>query len=418
MQVLKNFRSTMIGVVILIVTIVVTYLNLPREDYTVKFSMVSAEGLAAGGRVWINGFDAGWVEKIETRDGKAIVTAGIAPEHAPLHSGTKVRVQWYAALGERILVVYPGPASNPEIPSGGLFQADSEQVELDQVLAALDEPTRNKLNGLIDSLHTTTAGREPDLQATLQTAGPTVQAVGAIFEAVGRDGPAIRSLIDQLQQMIQVTAVQQNDIRGTVTGLNQFAGNVATTQQQLSDTFKELPPTLRQANDTLGDVKPAVTETDKLLKDLKGATHQLPDVADDLNGALHDLRPAIRDLNPTLRDASDLLRLTPNLLDGTHEALPKAKDFVKGYGPAINFLRPYTPELMGWIQNWGKNFGQYDSQSHLWNAILGEASPEAVNEQPTTVPPVQQVGTPRPGAVVGQPWNDPNQSDATGGPVR
>ena len=418
MQVLKNFRSTMIGVVILIVTIVVTYLNLPREDYTVKFSMVSAEGLAAGGRVWIDGFDAGWIEKIETRDGKALVTAGIAPEHAPLHTGTKVRVQWYAALGERILTVYPGPASNPEIPNGGLFAADSEQVELDQVLSALDEPTRNKLNGLIDSLHTTTAGVEPNVQQTLQTAGPTVQAAGAIFEAIGRDAPAVRSLVNQLQQMIQVAAVQQNDIRGTVSGLTQFAGNVATQQRALSDTFVELPPTLRQANDTLGDVKPSVDEANKLLKDLKGATHQLPDVADDTNATLHDLRPALRDLGPTLRSTADLLRYTPNLLDATHEALPKAGKFVDSYQPAVNFLRPYTPEIMGWVQNWGHNFGGYDSQGHTWQALLANVTPQAVDDTPTTIPPVQQIGTPRPGAVVGQPWNDPNQSDATGGPMR
>jgi phospholipid/cholesterol/gamma-HCH transport system substrate-binding protein len=405
MHVLKDFRGTIIGVALIVLTVVVAYLSWPREDYSVKISMVSAQGLAVGGRVWIDGFDAGWVENIQTRDGKAIVTAGIVPAHAPLHTGTRARVQWYAALGERILTIYPGPASNPEVPNGGLMQAQSEQVEVDEVLAALDAPTRQKLDGLIASIHTLTAGKEPDIQQTLQSAGPTVKAAGAIFDAVGRDGPAIHQLVQQLQRMIEVTARQQNDIRGTVTGLDSFSGNVATQQAQLSEDLHRLPPTLREANATLREVSPAVDKANKMLEDLRPGTRLLPEIADDLGPALHDLRPTVHHLKPGLQDLRDVLYLTPRLLDFTNVALPKARDFVKGYNPAISYLRPYTPELEGFLQNWGKNFGVYDSQGHLWAAVLGEGSPQAFDESPATVPPVKQVGRPKPGAPIGQSWD-------------
>ncbi|MBO0872346.1 MAG: MCE family protein [Pseudonocardia sp.] len=414
---IREYKQITIGVVAILLIVLIGYANWPREAYSVKIVMTSAENLAVGGKVWINGFDSGWVENIETKDGKAVVTAGIASANTPLHTGTTSRVQWYAALGERILTLYPGPASNPVIPNGGLLQADSQQVELDQVLAALDEPTRRKLDGLIQSLHSTTDGRERDIQATLRSAGPAVQAAGAIFDAVGRDGPAIRSLVDQMQKMIEVAARQQNDIRGTVNGLDQFSGQVATQQRQLSDTLKELPPTLRQANDTLKAVQPAADSADAMLGDLRGATAQLPSIANDLSPMLHDLRPAIGDLRPGLESARDLLRRTPALLDNTHVVLPKARKFVTDYQPAISFLRPYTPELEGWLQNWGKNFGAYDSQTHLWAAVLGEASTQAVDEDPVTPPPIKQVGKPKPGEVIGQPWNDSDQ-DASGGPVR
>jgi phospholipid/cholesterol/gamma-HCH transport system substrate-binding protein len=414
---LREFRQIIIGIVVVALVVVVGYLNWPREDYKVKIAMVSAENLAVGGKVWINGFDAGWVEGIEVKDGKALVTAGIASNHAPLHTGTRARIQWYAALGERILTLYPGPASNPEVPNGGLMEADSQQVEVDQVLSALDKPTRDKLSGLIESLHNTTNGKEQDIKALLQTAGPTVQAAGAVFDAIGRDGPAVRSLVNQLQQMIEVTAKQQNDIRGTVSGLDTFSGNVATQQSQLSDTLRELPPTLRQANDTLQAIPPAVDSATGMLDDLHGATKQLPGIAEDLSPFLRDLKPAMADLRPTLEAARDFLDRSPALLDATHVALPKARDFVHDYQPAISFLRPYTPELTGWLQNWGHNFGAYDSQGHLWAALLGEGSPQAVDEAPVTTPPLQQIGEPKPGHVVGQPWNDSDQ-DASGGSVR
>jgi phospholipid/cholesterol/gamma-HCH transport system substrate-binding protein len=419
MRVLKQFRKAVFGAVLLVAAVVIGYFSWPSESYTTKIVMVNAENLANGAPVWINGFDSGYVQAIETKDGKAVVTAGIRPDLAPLHTGTQARIQWYAALGERILTLYPGPESNPVIPSGGLVQAKSEQVEVDQILAALDAPTRQKLDGLIDSLHNLTNGKEQDFQATAQSAGPTVQAAGAIFDAIGRDGPAIRALVTQLQQMIEVTAKQQNDIRGTVNGLDQFATQVGATQSQLSGTLRELPPTLQQANDTLRAVPPAADSADDLLKDLRGATDQLPGIADDLAPTLRDLRPAIADLRPTVEAANDLLgrdRL-PRLLDNTHVVLPEAGKFVHDYQPAISFLRPYSPELVGWLQNWGKNFGAYDSQSHLWAATLGEGSPQAFDEAPTTIPPLKQVGEPKAGQVVNQPWDGGGQ-DATGGPVR
>jgi phospholipid/cholesterol/gamma-HCH transport system substrate-binding protein len=415
MGALRENRQLIFGTIAVVLIALGVYMSWPREDYSVKVVMDSAENLAVGGKVWIDGFDSGWVEDIEAKDGKAIVTAGIDPRNAPLHAGTTARIQWYAALGERILTLYPGPASNPELPNGGLLKAQSDQVEVDQVLAALDSPTRQKLDGLIDSLHATTAGKEPDVAATLRAAGPTVQAAGAIFDAVGRDGPAVHQLVQQLQQMIQVTARQQGDVAGTVSGLDRFAGAVATQQSQLSDTLHELPSTLHTANDTLKDIPPAADSASDMLHDLHGATRQLPGIADDLAPFVHDLRPTLRDLGPTLRSASDFLDTSPRLLDGTHTVLPEARDFVKGYQPAISFLRPYTPELMGWIQNWGKNFAAYDSQGHLWSALVGEGSPQAIDETPTTIPPAQQIGEPKPGAVVNQPWSDP---DATGDPGR
>lgn len=425
MSTLKEYKQIIVGVMLIAAVCLVGFYNWPRENYSVKIVMTSAQNLAVGGKVWINGFDSGWVENIEVRDGKAIVTAGISDDHAPLRQGTRARVQWYAALGERVLTIDPGPASNPAVPDGGLLDSESEQVEVDQILAALDQPTRQKLNGLIDSLHNTTAGKERDVQSLVRSAGPTVQATGQIFAAIGKDGPAVRALVEQLDRMIGVAARQQQDIKGTVNGLEQFSGQLATKQEQLSEALHELPGTLRAANDTLAQIPPSVDPADAMLRDLRGATDKLPGVADDLAPFLRDLRPAVADLRPTVESARDLLERTPALLDSSHVALPKAGRFVHDYQPAISFLRPYTPELVGWIQSWGKNFGVYDSQGHAWSAILGEVSPQVIDEQPVAIPPVKPLGEPKPGEVVGQPWDDPAQrtdrkigEDAAGGSIR
>jgi phospholipid/cholesterol/gamma-HCH transport system substrate-binding protein len=220
--------------------------------------------------------------------------------------------------------------------------------------------------------------------------------------------------------MIEVTAKQQNDVKGFVTNTNAFAGQVATQQHQLSDSLKELPPALRETNATLHAIPPAVDPTDDLLKDLRPATAQLPGVANDLVPFMHDLRPTVHDLGPALESARDMLKYSPDFLDSTKHAFPDLKDFFKGYQPAVSFLRPYVPEAIGWLQNWGKNFGAFDSQGHLWAATLGEVGPQAFDEDITNPPPLTQDQTPAPGEVVNQKWNDPDKPkrDANGSPVK
>ncbi len=52
-------------------------------------------------------------------------------------------------LGERYVNLVPGPNTNAALPDGAMFEAQSQQVEADQVLAALDVPTRARLSSMI-----------------------------------------------------------------------------------------------------------------------------------------------------------------------------------------------------------------------------------------------------------------------------
>jgi phospholipid/cholesterol/gamma-HCH transport system substrate-binding protein len=132
------------------------------------------------------------------------------------------------------------------------------------------------------------------------------------------------------------------------------------------------------------------------------------------------VRPTVKELRPTVEALRDLLGETPGLLDTTHSTFPQVRTFMEGYQPALSYLRPYVPETVGWLQNWGKNFGAYDSQGHLWAAILGQVSPQAFDEAPVKIPPLQRTPERKPGDVVGQPWDDPDKpkTDANGSPIQ
>ncbi|WP_241251472.1 MlaD family protein [Candidatus Protofrankia californiensis] len=383
-----------------------------NDDYKVKLVMPSAAQLADGSPVWINGFKAGSVDRLETRNNKAVVTVSLTKKYAPLRDGTTSRVEWNSAIGERMLTLYPGPAENAGIPENGLIEGQSWQIEVDQVLAALDQPTRDKVNSLVSQLNQTVDGREPDLAATLKSAGSSVQALGEILQAVGRDGPAIRSLVTQLQQMMAIGADHRRDIATVVNNLTSVTGAVAGQQQQLSDSLKELPSTLQTAKGTLDRVPAAGEPTIALLQDLQPATGRLPSIARNLSPVLTELRPSVAELRPTLGSAQALLREAPGLLDVAHGVVPPVTQFVNSIQPAVSFLRPYTPEGIGMLHNWGQAFAPYDGQGHTWAGLLAPGT-NMINESVVQPPGSRRNPEPYPGQPVGQPW-----VDATGSGMR
>lgn len=378
------------------------------HDYQVRLVMPSAAQLVTDAQVQVDGHRVGTVEAIEARDGKAIVTVGLDDAVAPLHDGTTSRIEWQSVLGERIVQLYPGPAQNPALPNDALLEAASAQIEVDQVLSVFDAPTRAKFTSLLGQLNGTVTGREDQLKQTLASAGPAVNALGGVLEAVGRDGPAIKELLTELHQVTGPLARRGNEVRGVVDRLTAFTGQLAPTQAAIREGLKETPATLDEAKTTLDMIPAASDATVPLLNDLRAATDRLPGVARSVDPLFDDLQPTLDDLRPSLSQLSDLLDETPDFLKASHDFLPQIQDTLTGYRDPIAFLRPYTPELIGTLTNWGNAFSGYDSQGHVWSAAPSPLGGSSNDESLVSGLPSGIEQRPAPGALVGQPWTDAN----------
>jgi phospholipid/cholesterol/gamma-HCH transport system substrate-binding protein len=376
-------------------------------SYQLKLIVPSAAQLVVGSPVRIKDNDVGKVTDIGESDGRAIVTVALSGDEVPLHEGTTAKVDWQSVLGERLISIQPGPKNNLEIPSGAMYEAQATEVEADQVLAALNKPTRDHLNSMIEGLHQVTDGQEQNIQQTLRSAGPSVQALGNVLQAVGRDGPAIKTLVSELERMAGGLAIHQDRLSGTVRNVATLANKVATRKDQLAEGLREVPPTLDTARVTLDKIPTATDATIPLLDKLRPGIERLPSVANNLKPVMRDLRPIARDLRPTINDLADLFKYAPRFMDSAHHALPPLAETVGKLGPAVESLRPYTPEFMGWLANFGSGFSGYDSQGKFW-AITPGLGPADIESLPGTVPPYHMAIRPAPGAAVGQPWTDAN----------
>lgn len=377
------------------------------SSYQVSVVLDSATSVVTGAPVRVNGFKAGEITDIAVVDGKAKLTFTLAKKFAPLHDGAKAVVGWKATLSERQLQIVDGAKSGATIPDGGMLRGQSvAPVEVADLLATLDAPTRTKLQGTLTRLARTLKGAEPDANATLTSAGSALGELSSVLRAVGTDGPAIKQLVTRLNTLMTAVAARDDDVQAMVTELNSVTSAVATRRSQLRDTLTQLPGTLSQADKTLDQVPTTVQAVTPLLKSLAPATAKLAPTARQLRPLLADLRPMTAELRPALGSLSSLLSLTPGLLDQTHAVLPQAKTLASAGQKPVAFLRPYTPEVTGFFSTWASAFANYDSNGNFAR-IKAQAGLSSFNENPGIIPPgIVNDPYPKPGAIVGQAWTD------------
>ena len=285
-------------------------------------------------------------------------------------------------------------------------------MELDQILTALDPETRAALRHLIPELDATLAGHEDDLGATLEAAGPAIEALTDVLAAVGEDGPALHRLLGSVREMSERLVARRDAVRQTIDGFDRNLAATARRSEELAQGLDELPATLRAADKVLGRVPGAAAAALPLLRDLLPAAQALPAAAADLRPFLIELRPTLAELRPALAALVGVLDETPSLLDKAHAVVPPTTAVLSSLLPAIDFLRPYTPELAGLIANLSSASANYDANGHFLR-VWTTAGTSTVVGAPALSPLIEQIPERRPGELEGQPV-----TDAAGSPVR
>lgn len=400
-------------VVALVLIVGAAVLSAKSNNYKVALVLPNANNVFSGATVQRDGFKAGTVKNVEVVDGKAKATIQLDDAFAPLHDGVRAEVVWKGVLGERIVQLSDGPSKNAVVPSGALLtNVASEPVELSDVMSSLNAPTRKKLNTLIANINATTSGHETDIKNSLATSGPAVEALGAVLSDLGTDGEAIRQILTQSNRTMGILAARQQTLAKIVTDLSEMSSEVVDRRQELGETLDRLPDVIDEANTTLEQVPDAVDETVPLLKDLDPATKKLAKTSKHLKPVMQDLRPAVADLKPTLASLAELLQHTPAFMQSGQRTFPDINKALKNSQDAVQFVRPYTPELVGWMSNWGSAGGNYDYNGHYARFHI-LAGVEAINPLPgglaktlSKAAGVTQNRTPKPGNPIGQPWED------------
>jgi phospholipid/cholesterol/gamma-HCH transport system substrate-binding protein len=344
------------------------------STYTLNANFQDAGGLVSGNQVFIGPAVVGSVKSIElTPDGQAQVTMGIDSGAFPMHEGTIARIYQnsQSGLANKYVVLEPGPQTAPAIKDGGLLRAQNTRsnVSLDQLFDSLDPLTRQGLRGFIRGEAASIQGRAAEGNATLRYLAPALASTSDVTGEISRDEPVFDSLLVQGAQALQTLAARSQELTQLIANTNATTAAIASQSRALQQALVQLPPTLNRSVVTFAGLRSTLDALTPVVNASKPASRRLAEFASDLGKLTNNSIPTIGQLNalisnPSGSDLTSLLLETPSLAKEAHAAFPTLIKELDDSQAQLDYLREFTPDVVGALTNFGQASGYYDANGH------------------------------------------------------
>jgi phospholipid/cholesterol/gamma-HCH transport system substrate-binding protein len=375
-------RGVVAALIVIAATLVVIVLFAGGGGYRITAEFVNAGQLVKGSEVRVAGVTAGTVEDIQvTESGTAEVTFTVDDDYAPLRQGTTATVKptSLSGIANRFIDLQLAPDDAEDIEDGATIGTDhtASAVELDEVFSLFDRETRSSLRGFIKGQADTLRGRGAELRAGIHYLNPALSTGSRLFQQLTRDEPLLKRFIVDSSTLVNALAQRRDDLTGVVSNLNATFGALGSQQAALAESVERLPPFLRRTNTTFVNLRAALNDVDPLVDAAKPVAKRLGPFLDQARMFASDGEPTIRDLSRTIRTAgssNDLIELIDSFpplsrvalddqnVNGAERpgAFPQTTTALRAAAPTIAFARPYTPDFVGWLDDFSTT-GGYDA---------------------------------------------------------
>lgn len=348
-----------------------------RSEVKVAFADVGA--LRSGDEVRIADVRAGFVDSIDLVDGQPVVTMQLEGDRAVYQDATAV-ISARSALGQKFVLLNPGSTAAGEI---GQTIIPAEQTisptELDDVLDALDAPTRAAAQSTLLEVGGGATGRHEDLRDGLTALPTLLPNVGVIARTLTADGGAdLSSLIATTDLLAGTLVSQQAAFEQVVRGLDETLAAVTTGDgEPLDAVLDTAPQMLAELTPVLDDLRAPLSELHVALDLLEPGAVALGESVPDLRGVLTEAVAPLTKVPGVSESATPAVEsLTPALVSlqplavQTGTALSRASD-------PLGVLAPYSPEVLLFFQNAASSLSQRDAAGG-WLRIYPIVQPESL----------------------------------------
>jgi phospholipid/cholesterol/gamma-HCH transport system substrate-binding protein len=328
----KNFRNFVAILVLLIVALLTSYVILQHQrlripiledkPFELKADFQTAQAVVPGQGQTIDvaGVPIGEVENVELVNGVAQVTFGIERKFLPVYQNATILMRPRTGLKDMFFEMDPGTPQksapdNGVVPEGGTIALanTAPDVNLDEVLSALDGDTRAYLRLLIVGAGQGLQGQDKNLGKLLGSVGPLNHDVARVSKLVAERRQNLADLVHNLSDLTKEVGKHSGDINQLVTESNSALSAIAVQDP---------------------DVQRAVADLPGAVAKLRGALNETPAFANALGSTFNDLRPFARNLPG----------LNSSLTDLANTATPVIKNRLR---PLVRAARPVIPPLRG-----------------------------------------------------------------------
>ena len=368
-------RTAAVGALVLAVLVVGALLlrGDPTRPYVLYFQ--NAGQLVKGDDVQVGGRRIGNVEGIELADdNRARVEVVVEEPFAPLHQGTRavIRQTSLSGIANRYVALVPGPDSAPRIGDGGELGTEqtTTPVDLDQLFNTFTPDTRADLRNVIRGFATQYEGKGPQANAAARYFNPALSSARRLVGQLNRDSGALTRFLVSSSKAMTALAERRGDVAGLVSNANAAAAAVASEDRALSSALGQLPGTLRRGNSTFVNLRATLDDLGVLVEESKPATKRLAPFFRELRPLLEESRPTLRDLRTLVdrpgggNDLLDATRRLPGLQRVASPAFGHSREALEEFTPVVAFGRPYTPDLVGFLRDFGETTAAYDANGH------------------------------------------------------
>jgi phospholipid/cholesterol/gamma-HCH transport system substrate-binding protein len=399
-------RGVALGALVLAVAVVAVLLLQGPGGTTYHLRFENAGQLVKDDDVQVGGRRIGSVRKIALTDNnQAEITIKVQDPYAPLHVGTSalIRATSLSGIANRYIALTPGPNSNPKLSDGATLGTDKTTsiVDLDQLFDTLDPATRKSLQNVIQGSAAWYDNRGVEANAATKYFNPALSASRRLVNELVANQQTLNGFLINAAKTTGALAQRRGDLANLVSNTNTTAAAIADENASFNQALLLLPGTLRKANTTFVNLRATLDDLDELVAASKPATKDLARFLSQLRPLVEEARPTVADLNTLAHrngagnDLTDLLGQAPALERAAKPSFAHSITALQKLTPLIKFVRPYTPDLVGWLRDFGQGSANYDANGHfariqpIFNAYSFDDNPAGGTLTP--IPPSQRL---------------------------
>jgi phospholipid/cholesterol/gamma-HCH transport system substrate-binding protein len=285
---------------------------LEERPFELRAELATGQAITPGQgqSVRVAGVKIGDISKVELEDGHAMVTMAIGRDNLPIYRDATLLLRPATQLKDMFLELDPGTRAAGEFEEGDVIPLSNTMpdVNLEEILDALDSDTRAYLQLLLVGGGQGLDGRGADLGRVLANLGPLTRELGTLSREVAGRRRDLARLITDLELLARAVARQDDDLARLVASSNSVLSAAAGEEASTREAVRLLPGALRST-------RAALQQVDVLARELGPASQELRPFArglDEVSGALVELsatEPAVREqLRPLARDAQGPVR--------------------------------------------------------------------------------------------------------------
>jgi phospholipid/cholesterol/gamma-HCH transport system substrate-binding protein len=385
--------------------------------HTLRAVFDAAENVFPGQDVRVAGVRVGSISSEVRTDGQAVLGLRIDDGRIwPLHRGTTAAIRYGATAStfERYIELVPGPSGAPPLPDGGLLPRTDTvtPVEFDQIFNMLNAGTRHSLQQLITDGAAIFGPRAHALGQALAHAPGGLNAAANLMGALGTDTNALSVLVSSGARTTGALESENPRLQQLITTAASTFAELAQHSETITAALDRAPETMSVANTALAYTDQSLSNLDTLVADLRPGARGLLRLAPAAARAVAALEQVAPLASSTLREGANAApEISRFLLAGTPFVGVLGR-VMNHAAPELACVRPYTPELAGFLSTWAGFSQNYDASNH-YARVLDQTPPFSDGTSLTSAQivhdyPGQQYAYPRPpGLNAGQPWLQP-----------